>query len=91
MDRALCGVFDITPANMGTVERVACGLGVHCQSMCGLLRLPLLDQRVNCVNKAVLWDGVEKTDEVVIGGVEVDIGGCLGEVGMKMVPELWDG
>ena len=60
------------PANMGAMERIARGLGVHCQSMCGLLRLPLLDQRVDCVNEAVLWD-----DKVVVGSVEV---------GMKMVP-----
>ena len=48
-------MFGVVPANIGVMERIACGLGVHGQSVGGLLSLPLLDQRVDCINEAVLW------------------------------------
>ena len=41
-------------ANMGVVERIAGGFGVDCKSVGVVLALPLLNQRVNGVNQAVL-------------------------------------
>ena len=55
--------------NVGVVIRVACGLGVHGESVSGLLSLPFLDQGMDCVNQSMLGDGVEKTNEVIVGSV----------------------
>ena len=41
-------------ANVGVMEWVACGFGVHRQGVIGLQALPLLDHRVNCINESVL-------------------------------------
>ena len=51
------------------VERIAGGLGIHRQGVCGLLLLPVVDEGVNCIDESVLWDGVEETDQVIVGGV----------------------
>ena len=53
---ALCGMLS---ANVGMMERVACRFCVHGQSVSGLLTLPLLDHGVDCIDEAVLGDGVE--------------------------------
>ena len=34
---------------------------------------------------------VEEAHQVVVGGVQGDVRGCLGEVAVEVVPELWDG
>ena len=72
-------------------QQVAGGLGVHGQSVSGLLSLPLLDHGVDRVDEAVLGHGVEEADKVIVGRVEGDVGGCLGEVAVEVAPKLWDG
>ena len=59
--------------------------------MCGLLLLPVVDKRVNCINESVLWDRVEEADQVIIGGVQGDVCWGLGEVAVEVAPELWNG
>ena len=93
----LCGMFCVVPANMGMMERIAGGFGVHgqgvcvCVCVCGMLRLPLLDHGVDRIDEAVLGHRAEEADEVIVGRVEVDVGGCLSEVAVEVAPKLWDG
>ena len=61
------GMLGVMSANVGMVEWIACGFCVHCKGR--ILVLPVLDHGVDGVNKAMLWDRVEETNEVVIGGV----------------------
>ena len=56
VDGALCRVAKVVPANMGVVERIASGFGVDGKSVGVVLVLPLLNQRVNGINQAVLGD-----------------------------------
>ena len=80
-------MLGVVSAHIGVMERIACGFGVlRSRCVCGLLSLPLLDQRVDCINKAVLRHGVEEAVEVVVGGVEVDVSGCLGEIAVEVAP-----
>ena len=51
------------------VKRVAGSLDIHRQGVCGLLLLPVLNEGVNCIDESVLWDGVKKSDQVIVGGV----------------------
>ena len=87
----LCGMFCVVPANMGMMERIAGGFGVHGQGVCGMLRWPLLDHGVDRIDEAVLGHRAEEADEVIVGRVEVDVGGCLSEVAVEVAPKLWDG
>ena len=56
MDGALCRVASVVPANVGVVERVASGFGVNCKSMGVVLALPLLNEGMDGVNQAALWN-----------------------------------
>ena len=69
LDGALCGVFPVVSAYVGVVKRVASGLDIHCKGVCGLLLLPVVNERVDCINESVLGDRVEKADQVIVGGV----------------------
>ena len=51
-----------------------------------MLLLPVVDQRVNGINESVLGDRVEEANEVVVGGVQGNVRGGLGEVAVEMVP-----
>ena len=53
---ALCGVASAAPADVGVVKRVASGFGVNGQGVGVILALPLLNEGVNSVNQAVLWN-----------------------------------
>ena len=53
---ALCGVASVVPADVGAVKRVASGFGVNGQGVGVILALPLLNEGVNSVNQAVLWN-----------------------------------
>ena len=53
---ALCGVASVVPADVGVVKRVASGFGVNGQGVGVILALPLLNEGVNSVNQAVLWN-----------------------------------
>ena len=52
------------------VKRVAGSLDIHRQGVCGLLLLPVLNERVNCIDESVLWDRVEESDQVIVGGAQ---------------------
>ena len=56
MESALCRMSCVVSANVGVVEGVASGFGVHRQGVCSILALPLLDHRMDGVNKTVLGD-----------------------------------
>ena len=56
-------------ANVRVVKRVAGSLDIHRQGVCGLLLLPVLNERVNCIDESV-WDRVKESDQVVVGGVQ---------------------
>ena len=56
-----------------------------------VLALPLLDHGVNGVNEPVLWNGVEETDQIVVGRVQGNVGRCVGKVGLEVAPQLGDG
>ena len=56
MNGALCGVASVAPADVGVVKRVASGFGVNGQGVGVILALPLLNEGVNSVNQAVLWN-----------------------------------
>ena len=91
MDGALCGVASVVSANVGVMEGIAGSFGVHCQSRGVVLGLPLLNQGMNGVNETVLWDRVEEAHKIIIGGVEGDVWRGVGEVAVKMGPQLWNG
>ena len=57
-------------ANVRVVKRVAGSLDIHRQGVCGLLLLPVLNERVNCIDESVLWDRVKESDQVIVGGVQ---------------------
>ena len=59
-------------------------------NVCSMLELPSLDHGMDCIDEAVLGYRVEEADEVIVGRVEVDVSGCLGEVAMEVAPQLWD-
>ena len=69
VDGALCGVASVVPADVGVVERVASGFGVNGKSVGVVLALPLLNEGVDGVNQAMLWNSVEEANKVVVGGV----------------------
>ena len=69
LDGALCGVFLVMPADVGAVERVASCLNVHCEGVCGLLCLPVLNHGVDCVDETVLGNGIEEANQIIVGGV----------------------
>ena len=73
VEGTLCRILCVVSANMGVMERIACGFGVHGQGVCSMLELPLLDQGVDCIDEAVLGYRVEETDEVIVGRVEVGL------------------
>ena len=56
LDGALGRVFAMVSANVGMVERIAGGLDIYRQGVCGLLLLPVEDKGVNCIDESVLWD-----------------------------------
>ena len=56
VNRALCGVASVVSADVGVVKRVASGFGVNGQGVGVILALPLLNEGVNSVNQAVLWN-----------------------------------
>ena len=86
LDGALRGMLAVVSADVGVVEGVAGGLDIHCDGVGGLLLLPVVDQRVNGINESVLGDRVEEANEVVVGGVQGNVRGGLGEVAVEMVP-----
>ena len=59
-------------ANVRVVKRVAGSLDIHRQGVCGLLLLPVLNERVNGIDESVLWDRVrvKESDQVIVGGVQ---------------------
>ena len=70
LNYTLCGVFVVVSADVGVVEGVACGLNIHCEGVCGLLLLPVVNHGVNCVDQSMLGNRVEEAHQVVIGGVK---------------------
>ena len=44
------------------MKGVAGGLDVHCEGVCRVLLLPVVNERMGCVDQSVLWYGVEETD-----------------------------
>ena len=54
LDGTLCGVFLVVSADVGVVEGVACGLNIHCEGVCGLLLLPVVNHGVDCVDQTML-------------------------------------
>ena len=79
LDSALCRVFSVVSAYVRVVKRVASGLDIHCEGVCGLLLLPVVNERVDCINESVLRDRVEKADQVIVGGIQGDVCRGLGE------------
>ena len=86
----LCGVFCVVSANVGVVKGVASGFGVHRKSVCSILALPLLDHRMDCIDKSVLGDGIEEADKVIIGRAQRDVSWCVREIAVEVAPELWN-
>ena len=56
VDGALGGMSGMVAADMGMVEWVAGGFGVNGECVGSALALPLLDQRMNSVDQAMLGD-----------------------------------
>ena len=86
LDGALRGMLAVVSADVGVVEGVAGGVDINCDGVGGLLLLPVVNQRVNGINESVLGDRVEEANEVVVGGVQGNVRGGLGEVAVEMVP-----
>ena len=76
---------------MRVVKGVAGSLDIHRKGVCGLLLLPVVNERVNCIDESVLWDRVEEADQVIVGGVQGDVWWGLGEVAVEMAPKLGNG
>ena len=70
LDGTLCGVFLVMSADVGVVEGVACCLNVHCEGVCALLCLPVVNHGVDCIDKTMLGNRVEESHQVVVGGVQ---------------------
>ena len=67
---------------------VASIFNIHCEGVCGLLLLPVVNHGVNCVDQSMLGNRVEEADQVVVGGVQGDVCWGLGEVAVEVVPVL---
>ena len=91
LDGTLCGVLAMMSADVGMVEGVAGGVDIHCEGVCGLLLLPVVNHRMNCIDESVLGDRVEEADQVIVCGVQGDVCWGLGEVAVEVVPKLWNG
>ena len=88
VDCPLGGMFCVMSADVGMMERIAGGFCVHCDGVGRILVLPVLDHGVDGINEAMLWNGVEETNEVVIGGVESNVGWCISKVAVEVTPKL---
>ena len=75
--RALGWVLGMVAADVRVMVGIACGFGVNCKGMCGVLGLPMLNKTVDRLDQAMLGDGVEEAHEVIVCGMEVDVGGSL--------------
>ena len=54
VEGALCRMSCVVSAYVGVVEGVASGFGVNSQGVCSVLALPLLDHRMDGIDKTVL-------------------------------------
>ena len=94
LDGALCRVFAMVSANVRVVEGVACGLDIHSEGVCGLLLLPVVDKRVNCINEMSRCCGTElkkPTRSSLVACRGISAGVCVCKVAMEVAPELWNG
>ena len=53
MESALCRMSCVVSANVGVVKGVASSFSVNRQGVCSILALPLLDHRMDGINKTV--------------------------------------
>ena len=53
--------------------------------------LPAVDEAVNGLDRAVLWDGIEKADQVIIDRMDIHGDWCGVKVVVEMVPKLGNG
>ena len=56
MNDSLCRAASVMPSNMGVMEWIARGVGVNCESMGVVLALPVLNEGMDGVDQAVLWN-----------------------------------
>ena len=49
-------VASVMSSDMGVMEWIACGFGVNCESMGVVLALPVLNEGMDGVDQAVLWN-----------------------------------
>ena len=69
-----CVVLVQSPsADVGVVEGVAGGVNVHCEGVCGLLLLPVVNHGVNCIDQAMLGNRVEEAHQVVVGEMSAGV------------------
>ena len=73
LDGALRGMFLVASADVGVVEGVAGGVNVHCEGVCGLLLLPVVNHGVNCIDQAMLGNRVEEAHQVVVGEMSAGV------------------
>ena len=53
--------------------------------------LPAVDQAVDGLGQAVLGDGIEKADQIVVDCIEIHGNWCVMKVVVEMVPKLRNG
>ena len=61
-------------------------LDVNCDGVGVKGVLPTVHQALNCLNQAILGDGVEEADQVVVDCVKVHRIWCVVEVVVEVVP-----
>ena len=78
-------------ANVGELDWVSGCICVHRQGWGVKSVLPAVDQGVDGLDQAVLGDGVEKADQIVVDCVEIHGNWCVLKVVVEMVSKLRNG
>ena len=62
-----------------------------CVNRDGKRVLPAVDKALNSLDQAILGDGIEEADQIIVDGIEIHGDGCVLKVVMEMVPKLGSG
>ena len=74
---------------MDGVKSAQGACSVNCDDVLLLDLAPLVQEDGDTVAELVVWNSVEKTDQIIIDERKVCVWGDVGKVGLKGVPYLW--
>lgn len=72
-------------SHMRELKRIASSLYVGRQGGSVVCEVLFGSEALDCIGKAILWNGVEKADEVIVDSVEVNVGGSVCQLVVKLM------